>query len=194
MYKVVGSYKTRTQRVLWALEEIGVPYEWINARPQSDEVRKFTAAGKVPALVIDENVLVDSEAILSYICDRHGSLGALAGTIERAQQDAHLAYAIEHIDAPLWMKMRIKRLSGLVGPEFEEGVSLILSTAFEQIGAHVRTREYLMGGNFTIANIYTAHSLGWAKGEGYPLPKETLAYYRRCYARPAAQQMRTKYL
>ncbi len=193
MYKVIGSFRTRTQRVLWALEEMGIAYDWLDARPQSEDVRSVSSAGRVPVLVVDEEILLDSEAILSFLCDRHKRLGFEAGSIERARQDAHLAYANEFIDAPLWMRARTKRNTDLVPKELQISVEKILHQACEKIGEITAGETFLMGQTFTIADIYTAHCLGWAKGEGFKLSKEALSYYRRCYARPAAKSMREKY-
>jgi glutathione S-transferase len=50
-YKVIGAVRSRTMRVLWMLEEIGVPYEHVAAAPRSDEVTRFNPAGKVPVLI-----------------------------------------------------------------------------------------------------------------------------------------------
>lgn len=193
MYTVIGSFRTRTQRVLWACEEMGIAYEWSNARPQSEEVRAVSAAGKVPVLVADGTALVDSEAILSFLSDRHQMLGFEAGSIERARQDAHLAFAIENIDAPLWMRERTNRFAGSVPDVLNLSVEKILNQAFDVIAEQTKGKKYLMGDIFTIADIYTAHCLGWAKGVGLTLSKEALAYYRLCYARPAAKAMREKY-
>jgi glutathione S-transferase len=40
-YKIIGGVKSRTMRVLWMLEEIGVAYEHVAAAPRSDEVTRF---------------------------------------------------------------------------------------------------------------------------------------------------------
>ena len=194
MYTVLGAFKTRTQRVIWALEELGLNYEWINAPPQSEQARAINPSGKVPALMVDGDLLADSEAILSYLCDKHKGIGFCAGTIDRARQDAHLAFAAEQIDGPLWVQLRTKRLTGEEPFALSEAVRIWLQDAFEKLQNAIGDGPYLMGEAFTIADIFTAQCLGWAKGEGHMLPKPVLEYYRRCYARPAAVLMRQKYL
>ena len=83
MYTVVGAPMTRSFRVLWALEELGQPYELIPALPQSPEILEVTDSGKVPALIEGDAVLTDSTAIITYLADKHGSLTAPAGTLAR---------------------------------------------------------------------------------------------------------------
>lgn len=193
MYKVIGSFRSRTQRVLWAMLELELPFEWVNVAPGSSEAKAYNPTGKVPALIVDDKLLSDSEAILSFLCDFHNQLGFKAGTIERAKQDAKLAFANEFFDAPLWMQSRTQRLSGSVCEELSLATQSILQMGFARLEADFIEGTYLMGESFTIADIYTAHCLGWAKGEGHILPPSVLAYYRRCYARPAAKLMRETY-
>ena len=86
MYKVIGKKASRGFRVLWALEEMGVPYEHVAAGARSDEAFEYNDLGKIPALVDGDAVITDSVAIMTYLADKHGALTAPAGTIARAQQ------------------------------------------------------------------------------------------------------------
>ena len=65
MYDVIGSRATRAIRVLWMLEEIGVPYNHVAASPRSPEASAANPSGKVPSLRNGETVLTDSAAILN---------------------------------------------------------------------------------------------------------------------------------
>lgn len=65
MYKLVGNRATRAFRALWLLEELGVPYEHVPAAPRSEEVRAVSPLGKVPVLVVGDDVIADSTAILT---------------------------------------------------------------------------------------------------------------------------------
>jgi len=48
MYEVIGSSASRTFRVLWMLEELGIAYTHVPAMPQSPEARAANPSGKVP--------------------------------------------------------------------------------------------------------------------------------------------------
>ena len=106
MYKLIGSVKSRAFRVLWLLEELGVPYEHVNAGPHSEEVLKYNPSGKVPVLIDGDAVISDSTAIMTFLSDKHGELTAKAGTVKRAQQDAMLHQILDEIDAVLWAALR----------------------------------------------------------------------------------------
>lgn len=57
MYKLYGSPANRAARIIWMLEELGEPYEVIDAKPRSEEVRALNPAGKIPILVDgDQNI------------------------------------------------------------------------------------------------------------------------------------------
>ncbi len=73
MYTVIGTVRTRAARVLWMLEELGLPYTHVAAGPRSDGVTPFNPAGKVPVLIADHVPITDSTAILTFLADRHGT-------------------------------------------------------------------------------------------------------------------------
>ena len=102
MYTVIGKQLTRSYRVLWALEELGQPYELNPALPQSEDVVALNASGKVPVFKDGEDVITDSTAIITYLADKHGKLTAPAGTPERARQDAMTFWLIDEFDTVLW--------------------------------------------------------------------------------------------
>ena len=84
MYKIIGSVQSRTSRVLWMLEELGVEYEHSPAAPRSQEVTEHNPAGKIPILIEAGVALTDSTAIIQYLADKHGAMTYPAGTLERA--------------------------------------------------------------------------------------------------------------
>ena len=86
-YTVIGAARTRTLRVLWTLEELGLAYDHIDAPPRSQAVTDVSPAGKIPVLVADGVALTDSVAIMTYLADRHCALTFAPGTIERARRN-----------------------------------------------------------------------------------------------------------
>ena len=69
MLRVIGDKRSRTFRVLWMLEELGVQYEHLPAMPQSREVLEHNPSGKVPVLLVNGIAMTDSTAILHYLAD-----------------------------------------------------------------------------------------------------------------------------
>ncbi len=89
MMKLYYAARTRAVRVLWLLEELGLPYELVRRPfdPPSDRFfSQSTPTGKFPTLVDGDVTLCESGAIVEYILERYGE-GRLAppiGTPERA--------------------------------------------------------------------------------------------------------------
>ena len=106
MYKLIGSPKTRAIRVVWMLEELGLDYEIDPAGPHSDAVLSANPSGKVPALKVGDDVIIDSVAICQYLADKHNKLTYPAGGIQRAQQDSWTHYALDDVDSILWFNAK----------------------------------------------------------------------------------------
>ena len=187
MYEVVGRVRSRGFRVLWALEEMGLPYRHVDVGPHSPEALSYHPSGKIPVMKDGDAVLSDSVAIMSYLSDKHGKLGAPAGTVERARLDAMLHLLNEMLDAPLWMIARHtfilpeeKRSAEAVEVEKE-----LVMKAMDKLGEGL-TGPFLMGDRFTIADILCVHCLNWAFGMGIPIENARLkAYAKEMRARPA---------
>ncbi|THH36620.1 glutathione S-transferase family protein [Aliishimia ponticola] len=194
MYKVIGTVTTRAFRVMWALEELGQPYEIVAAGPRSEEARKYNPLGKIPALVDGKETLTDSVAIMTYLADKHGALTAPAGTIARARQDAMTLWLVDEFDAVLWAAAK----HSFVFPE-ERRVPEIkpsLRDEFAHNVEHFATRiegPFVMGDTFTIADILAVHCLNWAIGAKFPVENAAVnAYAKSLRAREAFKSVRAK--
>ena len=188
MYEVIGSVRTRTFRVLWLLEELDQPYRFIEEAPQSAGIVALNPLGKVPALRVDQDVLTDSVAIMTFLADRHGAFTAPAGSIARARQDALTLYIIDEMDAVLWSAAKHsfalpeeRRVSGLkptLGWEYERAV--------RHLCRRLEKAPYLCGDAMTLPDILAAHCADWAKAAKI-MPKIPVfdAYLARMTARPA---------
>lgn len=189
MYRVIGTVKSRAFRVLWMLEELGQPYELVNAAPRSDEARAFNPLGKIPALVDGDDVLTDSVAIMTYLADKHAGLTAPAGTPDRARQDAVTLWLIDELDAGLWInakhtfilpeKMRVEGLKPTLHKEFQRNADTFAGMLDAAGG------EFIMGAHITLPDLLAVHCFGWAFGAEFPAIPDTLKdYTKRLRARP----------
>ncbi len=74
---------SRSQRVLWLLEELGVPYEIVRYQRDPDtmlapdSLRRVHPLGKSPVVTDDDLVLAESGAIVEYLANRYGAVGLL---------------------------------------------------------------------------------------------------------------------
>lgn len=192
-YRVVGSVRSRTLRVLWALEELGLRYEHDPAPPRSETIIALNPSGKVPALVADGTVLTDSVAIVQYLADRHGAgpggLTHAAGTLERGLQDGLTQFVIEEVDGPLWTaaKHRFVLPEELRVPQVKETARAEFARAMDLLARRLDDgRPYLTGETFTVPDLILGHCAGWAQAVKFEVPDGPVrAHAERARARPA---------
>jgi len=188
MYKVLGMAATRTLRVLWMMEELGLEYEHLPYPPRSKEMLEINPSGKVPALIVDDHVIIDSVAIMQFLADKHGDMTYPAGTIERAQQDSFTQFINDEIDAIIWCAARNtfilpedKRV-----PEIKATLKWEFVRSMKLLGERIGDNEFLMGDKMTVPDILLTHCGGWARMAGFEIPDGPLkAYFKRMIARPA---------
>lgn len=192
MYTLYGGVTSRAFRVLWALEEMGLDYDHVPSKPRAPDVTALNPLGKIPVLVEGETALTDSVAIMTYLADKHGALTALAGTQDRAKQDAVMMWLLDEFDAALWMAAQ----HSFVLPEAQR-VPQIKASLRDGFAAKLAIFEtkiagaFLMGDAFTLVDIMAVHCLNWAIGAKFPVENDAVnAYAKRMRARPAFKRTR----
>ncbi len=187
MYTLIGTPKTRGFRVLWMLEELGQPYKLDACGPRSDEISAVNPSGKVPALKVGEEIIIDSVAICQYLADKHGQHTFKAGTIERAKQDSFTCFALDEVDSILWTNarhsfilpedLRVDAVKATCKWEFDRSMGFLE----ERLGDN----DYVMGDTFTVPDLILGHCAGWVMNTpGWELPGGKLgAYFERVRSR-----------
>src|SRR5262245_12823425 len=123
---------TRSIRVRWTLQELGVEFEPIPVNLVTGENRhpeflNINPAGKIPVLVDRERVLTESVAIVLYLAEKYPDQGLLpAGLNERAEVNRWLLFAATELEQPLW---RITRHTALYPEEQRLPGDVTLATA-----------------------------------------------------------------
>jgi len=202
MLEVYGMVHTRTIRLLWALEELGVEYEYhlvdlTKGEGQRPEYLRVNPAGKVPVLVDGELVLSESAAICAYLGDKfpESELVPRPGTVDRAKYDQWSYFVLTELEQPLWTAVkhrfvyppekRVPAILELVPWEFERAAS-ILAKALEGC-------EYLIGNSFTMTDILAVHTLTWARAYKIPHGQPALDdYEQRICSRSAFTRARER--
>ena len=188
MYKVIGNTNTRTLRVLWAMNEIGLEYKHLKVGAQSAEAQLANVSGKVPSLEANGVNIADSTAIITYLADKYNQLTFPAGTIERAQQDSFTQFILDELDSILWTaarhsfvlpkEMRVRELKNTLHWEFARSLKVLES--------RMGTGQNVMGEKFTIPDIILTHIGGWARVAKFDIPDGKLRdYFRQQIKRPA---------
>jgi glutathione S-transferase len=188
MYKVLGMAATRTLRVLWMIDELGLEYEHLPYPPRSKEMLEVNPSGKVPALMVDDKVIIDSVAIMQFLADKHGDMTYPAGTIERAQQDSFTQFINDEMDAIIWCAARNTFIlpEDTRVPEIKATLKWEFVRSMKLLGERIGDNEFLMGDKMTVPDILLTHCGGWARMAGFEIPDGPLkAYFKRMIARPA---------
>lgn len=186
-YTAIGTVKTRAARVVWMLEELGQPYEYMAVRPASDEAKGHNPSGKVPVLVADGVTLTDSVAIMTYLADKHGQFTYPAGSLDRARQDGLTGLILDEIEGLLWTATR----HSFILPEEMRLPEIKTSLRWEYARNQARLEDrldgaFLMGDRMTVPDMLLAHCLSWAAAAKFPEPAPKLAeLHARMVARPA---------
>lgn len=186
---------TRSIRVRWTLQELGVDFEAIPVNLAAGEHRrpeflKLNPTGKIPVLVDGDLVLSESVAIVKYLAEKYPDRGLLpTGLQDRAEVDRWLLFTATELEQPLW---RITRHSSLypVNERIPADVALA-SREFKQMATiaeqHLRDRQFVVGDRVTVADFVLAYTLDWANEIGLLGDCPNLrAYIERMYSRPRA--------
>ena len=115
---------SRSQRILWLLEEIGVPYEikFYDRDPVTNlappELVAIHPLGKSPVLEDDGRVIIESGAITEYLCERHGGghLVPERGTDEHVSHLEWLHFAEGSAMTPILLRIYTARLGEAAAP------------------------------------------------------------------------------
>jgi glutathione S-transferase len=200
---------SRSQRVLWLLEELGAPYEIVRYQRQSNmlappELRAIHPLGKSPVITDNGNTIAESGAIIEYLVGTYGDgrLIPQAGTPERLRFTYWLHYAEGSAMPPLLMKLIFglmpKRAPLLMRPLVNAISKKALDTMINpQLKSHMAfwegelsKSEWFAGPEFTAADIQMSFPLEAASGraglrQGHP---KAMAFLERIHARPAYQR------
>jgi glutathione S-transferase len=186
---------TRSIRVRWALQELGVDFEPIRVNllageHQRPEFLKINPAGKIPVLVDGDLVLTESVAIVLYLGEKYSDKGLLPTDLkQRAQVNRWLLFVATELEQPLW---RISRHTALYPEEQRLPADVnIAGREFKEMAAvlekHMQGRQFVVGDSVTVADLVTAYTLDWGNEDKLlgDCPN-LLAYMQRMYARPHA--------
>jgi glutathione S-transferase len=202
---------SRSQRVLWLLEELGVPYEMkvYERDPKTmlapPELRQVHPLGKSPVITDGANTVAESGAIVEYLLDAYGPgrLRPEPGTPERLRYTYWLHFAegsamppllvklifdqVRKAKLPFFVKPIVKGIADKVGAAF---ITPNLESQQRFMEAELTTRPWFAGETFSAADIQMSYALEAAEARGgldarYPKLQDWL---RRIRARPAYQR------
>jgi glutathione S-transferase len=178
---------TRSTRVLWTLEEIGAPYEITvidHRQKHSDEHAARHPLRRVPVLELDHGRFVfESAAICLYLGDAlpAGRMLPPAGSPERGLAYQWSVFAVTELEPAVFEWMRARR-AGDDDAEHAERLAPLQAC----LDGALRDRPWLLGDDFSVADVLVASMLGTAIRRELGDPTPTLRdYTHRAQERPA---------
>ncbi|MEJ1965918.1 MAG: glutathione S-transferase [Gammaproteobacteria bacterium] len=200
---------SRSQRILWLLEELGVPYDirryQRNAKTllAPPELKAVHPLGKSPVVVEDDGqVLAESGAIIEHLADRYagGKLARPHGSPARFQYIYWLHYAEGSAMPPLLLKLMFDKILAAPMPFFarpivrriHEGamsafIGPQLKLHLDYLEGELASREWFVDGEFSAADVqmsYPVESAVARAGLNDTRPR-LVAWLRRVHERPA---------
>lgn len=187
---------SRSLRVVWTAEEIGLQYRCVHVDIRRGEGRTLRhlvrhPGGKVPVLEEKNGAfLFESGAICRYLVDVYGH-ETLKPTspFNQGLVDQWVCFALGELEQPLALQAkhtralpedkRVPEILGVALWEFQAAIEILLHR-FDPT-----TQEWLVGDRFSLADIMISHTLMLADKRGHVMPAELMHYLSRCLARPA---------
>jgi glutathione S-transferase len=184
---------SRSQRVLWLLEELGLPYEVkrYERHPKTmlapPELRRIHPLGKSPLIEDQGRAIAETGAIVEYLVEKaEGRLGPPANREAVLRYRHFLHYAEGSMMPPLFGLLIVGRL-GLLGRPAREPIIKMLGRHFDWLEGELSERDWFAGDEFTAADVMMSFPLEVARsraGLGADHP-HLIDWLERIHARPA---------
>lgn len=191
---------SRSQRVLWLLEELGVDYEIRHYQRDAvtnlapPELKAVHPLGKSPLLEIDGRVIEESGAIVQVLCERYGNGAWLpaAGSDEALRHLELMHFAEGSAMTPILLQLYTSRLGDAAEP-LKPRIDEQLAAHFGYMEQILRPSCHFIGDDWTGADVMLSFpaEIAVMNGAGAHLPK-LAAFVAAVHARPAWQRAREK--
>jgi glutathione S-transferase len=191
---------SRSQRILWLLEELGAPYELkryqrdAKTRLAPPELEAVHPLGKSPVIVDGDVRVAESGAIVDYLIRRYGqetgkpAMMPAAGSAEYEAYQEWLHYSEGSAMLPLLMHLYVSRL-GDAGKPLHPRIDSEMARHLGYVDAALQGREFFVGQSLTGADIQMSFVAEMAKVFDRIAPYPNLAaWLSRMHARPAFQR------
>jgi len=199
---------SRSQRVLWLLEELGLAYEV--KRYQRDaktmlappELRAVHPLGKSPVIEDAGQILAESGAIVEYLAERYGEgrFVPAAGTPERLRYRYWMHFAEGTAQPPLLLKLLFDRIETAPMPFFVRPIARAIAQRAKNsyvlpniernldfMESELASRDWFAGGEFSAADVQMSFPLeaSVVRGGLDARRPRLMAFLERIHARPA---------
>jgi len=196
MIKLYHAQRTRSIRIVWLLEELGVPYELATVafNPPRHSFEQNTPAGKFPVIEDGALTMFESGAILEYLIEKYG-MGRLAPAIGSADRGPYLQW-VHFAEATAFPPIGDVTRHTMLLPEAARIPKVAEDGRVRAINARnvleraLAGKQYLVGNEFSGADIMMGYFLMAARmlgvvGTAHP---NVSAYWERLATRSGLQK------
>ena len=196
--RIYGIARTRAFRAIWIAKELGLAYEHIpieigEAGARTAEYLAVNPNGRLPAIDDDGFVLWESLAITLYLAKKHGMGGLYPAKLEdEARTWQWSLWALNEVDrgVNIWSLHAVR-----LPPEDRDPAKLaealkVIAKPFMVLDRELTERLYLLGSEFTVADLNVASVISRAIDMDMPETPNVAAWLRKCLDRPAAREAR----
>lgn len=196
--------KTCALAVHLALEHIGAPYEAIQLdfsqqSQRSPEFLSINPKGRVPAIVTDEGILTETPALLLYLCQRHpeAELAPLDDIFATAQMQAFNSYLCSTVHVA-----HAHRVRGIRWADDENAIESMKKKVPQSMGDAMALIEngmlkgpWVMGEQYTVADMYLYTISNWLEGDGVDISKlpKVIAHREKMASDPLIKKLTALY-
>jgi glutathione S-transferase len=186
---------SRSQRILWLLEELSLPYDIrhyardavTNLAPEA--LLKVHPLGKSPMIEDDGKLIFESAAIVEHLCERHngGNLVPARGTDLHIRYLEFMHFAEGSVMTPILLNLYTARLGEAAAP-LHPRIQQQLDSHFAFMDEALKATGWFVGGSLTGADIMMSFPAEAAvkMGKAANLPNLS-AFVEKIHARPAFQ-------
>ena len=196
--RIYGIARTRAFRALWIAKELGLDYEHVpieigGAGARKAEYLAINPNGRLPAIEDDGFVLWESLAITLYLAKKH-STGTLypAALADEARTWQWSLWALNEVDrgVNIWSLHAVRLPPEDRDPQKLAEALKVIAGPFRVLDAALADRPYLLGDDFTVADLNVAAVISRAIDMDLSATPNVGAWLRRCLERPAARDAR----
>lgn len=195
MIEVHHLRESRSRRITWMLEELGLDYEVINydrdpaTHLAPPELKQIHPLGKAPVLRDGSEVLIESGAIIEYLVRQYGKgeFAPAIGTHDYNRYSQFLHYAEGSAMLPLMLKLYVGRL-GEAGAPLHPRIASEMQNHLGYLDGELANRDYFVGDSLSGADVQISFiaqiAVKFAGRDAYP---NLTRFVDMLEARPAYQ-------
>jgi glutathione S-transferase len=194
--RIYGIARTRAFRALWIAKELGLDYEHIPieigaAGARQPDYLAINPNGRLPAIEDDGFVLWESLATTLYLAKKHGRL--YPTTLEgEARAWQWSLWSVQEVDrgVNIWSLHAVRLPPEDRDPQRLAEALKVIETPFRVLDSALTGRSYLLGNDFTVADLNVAAVISRAIDMDLAATPRLGDWLRRCLERPAARDAR----